>query len=91
MTNPELLFIALKHGDREHQEWFKEAIAAFYEGKVIPPTRGGGNKEARIKELEARVLELEAQIAAWEPMGPLVTLKLQDNDTLYPTHDFLRP
>lgn len=88
----ELLFNALKHGDREHQEWLKEAITAFYDSKPIPPTRGGGNKEAKIKELEAKIKELENLIATWGTVfDPNKLLKPQDDDTLYPSHDFLRP
>jgi hypothetical protein len=49
----ERLFLALKHGDQDHQDWLREAITAFYADQPVPAPRGSGNKERRIATLEA--------------------------------------
>lgn len=46
------LYAAIRHGDDDHQEWLYEAIYAFFHDQVVPPVKGLGNKEAKIKALE---------------------------------------
>ena len=48
----EILLKGILHGDSEHQEWLKEAVYAWAEGKDIPTPRGSGTKDRLYKEIE---------------------------------------
>ena len=55
----EILLKGILHGDSEHQEWLREAVYAWNEGKDIPTPRGSGTKDRLYKEIEM----LKKQIA----------------------------
>lgn len=37
------LFDAIQHGDDDHRDWLREAIACHFSGKPVPPARGKGS------------------------------------------------
>lgn len=39
---PKGLFDAIKHGDREHQDWLKQAIEDYFAGRQVQRPRGKG-------------------------------------------------
>lgn len=42
------LFDAIAHGDEEHRQWLKEAIALHFEGKPVPAPRPSRASEAEL-------------------------------------------
>jgi hypothetical protein len=55
----EILLKGILHGDSEHQEWLKEAVYAWAEGKDIPTPRGSGTKDRLYKEIESLKQQLK--------------------------------
>ena len=55
----EILLKGILHGDSEHQEWLKEAVYAWAEGKDIPIPRGSGTKDRLYKEIESLKQQLK--------------------------------
>lgn len=51
------LFEAIAHGDDEHRDWLREAIANHLAGKPVPPPNGKGRAEAAEAKLQ-RVRDL---------------------------------
>jgi hypothetical protein len=50
----ETLFDAIAHGDQEHCDWLRQAIADHFAGRPVEKPKGKGSAE-RIAELEARL------------------------------------
>ncbi len=66
MRDAARLYKTIKHGDKEHRAWLREACDCFFAGKPVPPPRGRGSRETTEAErdrLQARVEELEAEQA----------------------------
>ena len=64
LSNAGAWFEFIKHGEQNHQDWLREALQAFIDGKPKPELRGLGRHGALIAKHEATIDTQEKKLEA---------------------------